>query len=333
MLEEEIYKDGCTPPKIPACAPPVQTHSPRLCSEHRCTMSHVEKFDSYVEAFNSSARLIRTYLASQPADGHGSYARQQQQQLSEADILARAPDQVRRARQSIFNATIKIQQQLSGPIQFCQQMNINVRSSQKGQPRVDPACFQNANILGIQAQQLACLLWLMHFDIPSHVPQDSMSSISYEALALSAKVPLSHLKLVVRMAMTNGVFQAVKSSPQYVKHNALSYHMAVDKTCGQTLQLLTKTVVPTAMKMPEMTTRFKGGEKPNETAHNIAFHTDLPFYEYLRENPTAKARFESGMKSLGGVADAHIEDLVQGFDWAGLGEAYVVDVSPCTVSF
>lgn len=144
-------------------------------------------------------------------------------------------------------------------------------------------------------------------------------------MAEAANVPEHQLRHIARMAITSGLFR--ESSPGMLGHSPLSAHFATNPLHLQTALFQTEVSAPIALKMAEMTRRYNGSEEPNETAHNIAQGTDLPFFAYLSQNPTIAARLQAGMKFLGGAEGTHIEHLVEMFDWAALGEAKVVDVS------
>ncbi len=63
------------------------------------------------------------------------------------------------------------------------------------------------------------------------------------------------------------------------------------------------------------------------TAYNLAFNTDLPFFDHLAQIPERRDQFKGYMKSVTASGGTDLKHLLEGFDWASLGEAVVVDVS------
>ena len=183
------------------------------------------------------------------------------------------------------------------------------------------ACF-------LKFQHLSCLRWIVHFNIPAYIPLDSQ--ISYASLAEVANVPEYQLRQIVRMAITNGIFR--EPSPDMLTHTPLSAYIADNAIYAETTLFQTETTASTALKMTEMTSKYNGSEKIDQTAHNLAMDTDVPFFSYLGRNPAIAARLQAAMKFLADAEKTDTQHLVEMFDWAGLGEAEVVDVSelsPC----
>lgn len=127
------------------------------------------------------------------------------------------------------------------------------------------------------------------------------------------------------MAMTSGLFR--EAERDMLAHTPLSEHFVTNPLYLQTLLFLTETSLPTAIKMAEMTSQFNGSEKPNQTAHNIAMNTEVPFFPYLSQNPIVAGRLQAAMMTLGDAEETHTRHLIESFDWAALEEAHVVDVS------
>jgi 6-hydroxytryprostatin B O-methyltransferase len=194
--------------------------------------------------------------------------------------------------------------------------------------RLTPSMVQavsstDASFPGWKFQHLSCLRWVVHFNIPAHVPLDA--SVSYTSVANAAKVPEHQLRQIARMAMTNGLFR--EPSPNMLAHTPLTAHLATNPVYFETTLFQTETTASIAGKMTEMTRKYGGSEMPDETAHNIAMETDLPFFRYLSINPTIAARLQQAMKFVAGAEETHTAHLVEMFDWAGLGMTEVVDVS------
>jgi len=174
-----------------------------------------------------------------------------------------------------------------------------------------------------QYQHLACARWLCHFGIPSLIPDDG--AMSYHDIAQEAQVPEYQLRKICRMAMTSGLFRELDNNT--LAHTAISRGLRHGSPFLDAMMFLTETASVTASKMVDMTVRYGSSSAQNNTAFNVAFDTDLPFYAYLSQNPTVGAQLAGSMKFFGVGGELHLKHLVNGYDWAGLGEATVVDVS------
>ena len=163
----------------------------------------------------------------------------------------------------------------------------------------------------------------MHFNVPQHVPLTG--SISYNDLAQKTGVPVSHLQRAIHVAIANGMFREEKG--YQIHHNELSANLCTDADFVSTLKWLVESNEPIAQRFVEMTEKWKGSESNIHTAHNLANSTELPFYAYQSQRPDVVAKMAGAMRFVGSSGTQHIRHLVQGYDWAGLGKATVVDVS------
>ncbi|KAF8860485.1 S-adenosyl-L-methionine-dependent methyltransferase [Acephala macrosclerotiorum] len=208
-----------------------------------------------------------------------------------------APQNVLVARQTIIDSALKLQQLAVGPNEYLPYM-------------------------AVQYQYLACIRWLCHFSIPSHLPVQG--SVPYTEIANAAKVPELQLRRISRMAITSGFLS--EPSPGMLAHSSTSAPFANQQGLVDWALLLAELSAPTAQKMVEVTERYGGTSKKNETAFNIQHNTDLPYFDYFGQLPMLRARFASYMKTVGSFPGTNIKHLIHGFDWASLGEATVVDV-------
>jgi len=149
--------------------------------------------------------------------------------------------------------------------------------------------------------------------------------MSYSEVALKANVPDHQLRHVARMLITNGFF--AEPSPGSIAHSQLSAKFVAGSPYRDVNHFLSEITDATTYRMTEMTAQYKGSEKPNETAFNIALQTELSFFGYLSKNPAVAAELATAMKVLGGKDGTHTRHLINGFDWKKLGKAKVIDVS------
>ena len=187
----------------------------------------------------------------------------------------------------------------------------------------DPSSFLTE--LLVQQQQYASLRWLCHFDILSKIT-NSPGGVPYEDLAQLAGVPMTTLRAVARMAMTSGFL--AETPEGYLSHNALSSAIIEDRHLSHWLYYIVKHTVPLMGCLIPAVEKWGDSKLSNHTAYNIMGDTDLPFFEFLKSRPDLSAEFDAYMESQAIMhSGTHIDHLLQGFDWAALGEAVVVDVS------
>jgi 6-hydroxytryprostatin B O-methyltransferase len=149
--------------------------------------------------------------------------------------------------------------------------------------------------------------------------------MTYEELAATAKVPLATLKSVVRMAICMGFLS--EDSPGVVSHSRVSAHFRENAALQDWAVFMAEATLPMALKLYEATEKFGTTQNKTETAFNLAMNTNLPFFDYLNQSPHLTKQFAGYMKSVTSTQGTAIKHLVEGFDWAGLGAAKVVDVS------
>lgn len=86
--------------------------------------------------------------------------------------------------------------------------------------------------------------------------------------------------------------------------------------------------IPTAAAMVQATEKWPGSVKKTETAYNIAFNHDLPFFDHLSQSPVMTKQFSGYMRSVTDGQGMDLSHLVNGFDWASLPDkSLIVDVS------
>ncbi|KAK5988368.1 O-methyltransferase aurJ [Cladobotryum mycophilum] len=178
-----------------------------------------------------------------------------------------------------------------------------------------------------QYQTMFALRWITHFKVLELIPAEG--SISYSELALKAKVPESQLKSIARMAMTSYILQ--EPTPNHVAHSASSIMFVNNENMLHWAGFMFGASIPTAEAMVEATEKWPGSVRKTETAYNVAFNHDLPFFDHLSQSPTLTAQFSGYMKSVTSGQGTDLVHLLKGFDWASLPEdALVVDVGGST---
>lgn len=157
------------------------------------------------------------------------------------------------------------------------------------------------------------------------MPHDG-TPIAYASLATDISAPLDRLQSVARMAIATGLFWEPQSS--HIAHNSLSLAFAQDQALRDWAHFITEYGQPTAAAFADATQRWGRTEAKNETAYNVAFRTDLPFFDDIKQRRGLANEFARYMQSQARSDGLRYQHLVHGLDWAGrFGEgAHIVDV-------
>ena len=126
------------------------------------------------------------------------------------------------------------------------------------------------------------------------------------------------------MAMTSSLFY--EPEPEEVSHSVTSSLLVTDAGLHDWAVFMTNSTTPSALSLAEATEKWPEAIKKNETAYNVAFNTDLTFFEHLNTDPQKVKEFAGYMKHVQQSEGTALRHLVQGYDWSSLGKAKVVDV-------
>ncbi|KAK8055194.1 hypothetical protein PG993_000421 [Apiospora rasikravindrae] len=171
--------------------------------------------------------------------------------------------------------------------------------------------------------------WLCEYDIFSVVPLTG--TISYEDLATAAGVPEQRLKSITRMAMTSGLFRE-DASGKLLGHSATSKLFASNGDLYAYAKYMCFQSAPMAMQMTAASRQWGAHTlRPNETAYNVAFGTDLPFFDHIKSDEARTAKFAAYMRNVRSSEAVDLKHLVDGFEWGSiLPSGLVVDVGGST---
>lgn len=128
------------------------------------------------------------------------------------------------------------------------------------------------------------------------------------------------------MAMTSNVL--CETADKRLAHTAASAMFVNDPNMMDWARFMCEASVPTASNMVEATERWPGSQKKTETAYNVAFKHELPFFDHLAQDSKLNKQFSGYMKSVTGGEGTDLTHLVQGFPWETLPDnSLVIDVS------
>lgn len=176
---------------------------------------------------------------------------------------------------------------------------------------------------------------LAHFDVFSAVPLEG--DISYADIASKVNIPENRLRRFIRQAMSNHIF--TEPRPGYVAHTATSAIPVKIPSLKSFIGHITEDGGPASVKVIEALERWGASDRPAESGFGIAWGLDLKdgkdcVFRFVADDGEGEKkgfrmkRIGHAMESMKGDGAYDVGHVQQGFDWASLGEATVVDVSP-----
>lgn len=128
------------------------------------------------------------------------------------------------------------------------------------------------------------------------------------------------------MAMTSNVL--CETADKRVAHTAASAMFLNDPNMLHWARFMCGNSVLSASSMVQATERWPGSQRKTETAYNIAFNHELPFFDHVAQDSKLNEQFSGYMKSVTGGEGANLDHLVRGFPWETLPkDSLIVDVS------
>ena len=163
---------------------------------------------------------------------------------------------------------------------------------------------------------------IYHFGILDAIPLEGGATYSQ----ISTKVGLStaHIKAIVRQSVTNRILQ--EDLPDHVIHTASSALLLRNRAMMDWYGHTVDELFPASAKIAEALGKYKGSTAPEDSAFGLAFDTKEPIYKFFEQNPERQARFFGAMEGVGKDPGHSLQHIVEGYPWAELGEATVVDV-------
>ncbi|KAI9838008.1 MAG: hypothetical protein M1819_006162 [Sarea resinae] len=173
----------------------------------------------------------------------------------------------------------------------------------------------------IEKHNLAALQVINRFQIAKYVPLTG--DISFEELASKVGLDIDRVQRVVRQAMTCRIFTEPRD--EYVAHTATSKLLrdpGVSAWVGHNLE----EHFPASAKLSDTFEKYEHSKEPDQSALTVAFDYSGSYWDLITEHPDRAQRFSDAMGWATDGGAYSTEHLANGFDWAKLGKATVVDV-------
>ncbi|KUI68466.1 6-hydroxytryprostatin B O-methyltransferase [Cytospora mali] len=171
------------------------------------------------------------------------------------------------------------------------------------------------------AINLASIQAIGRFHIASMVPAGGQTS--YGSIAKQIGLSEQMTRRLLRHAMTLHIFR--EPEPGFVGHTQTS-RLLRDPENNAFLDWQPEVGWPSSLKLVDALQKWPGSEEPDETAFSLANPNGGSIYNIFSQDPERALKFARGMKVFGDLPEFNISNTVQGYDWAALGQAQVVDV-------
>ena len=166
---------------------------------------------------------------------------------------------------------------------------------------------------------------IYRFKIPQAVPLYSGATFS----EIAAKTGLTEHRVssVIRQAAMNKIFHEDKTN--HVVHTAVSSLLVKDPVMWDWVGHFTEEGFPTNAAWSKTMQKYPNSEELNEAPFAVAFNYDKPggFFQYTAEHEESQTRFFGAMKGQGIADGISYKYIIDGYDWAGLENATIADVS------
>ncbi|KAL8725156.1 MAG: hypothetical protein Q9166_007531 [cf. Caloplaca sp. 2 TL-2023] len=117
-----------------------------------------------------------------------------------------------------------------------------------------------------------------------------------------------------------------EDGPDHVIHTASSALLLRDRAMMDWYGHCIEEMFPASAKIAEALEKYQGSTAPQDSAFGLAFDTKEPIYKFLEQYPDRQARFFGAMEGVGKDPGHSLDHIVNGYPWAELEKATVVDV-------
>ncbi|KAG8532388.1 uncharacterized protein KY384_002873 [Bacidia gigantensis] len=169
---------------------------------------------------------------------------------------------------------------------------------------------------------ITALSVVLEFGIATAVPLHG--DISFQELSQIVGFDVGRLERILRLLFVRKIF--TESRPGYVAHSTVSAYLAENKELAAFLGHCTGEAFPAASRLTDSIRRYPYSEGPDQAGFNLALDTPDPVFTFLSKHPERFHRFNLGMAGISQTIGRSPKQVVEGWDWASLGKATVVDV-------
>lgn len=150
---------------------------------------------------------------------------------------------------------------------------------------------------------------------------------TYKEVAEKTGLTEHRVASILRQTAINHIFH--EDRPNHVVHTATSKLMITDPLMWDYLGHYTEENFPSTAKMAPTLAKYPKSEELHETpfCEALDYHKPGGFFQYTNENAESQKRFFNVMREVGMMPGVDYRHVAKGYDWEGLGNATVIDVS------
>ncbi|KAF2707636.1 S-adenosyl-L-methionine-dependent methyltransferase [Pleomassaria siparia CBS 279.74] len=208
------------------------------------------------------------------------------------------PPHITQAKQTVLEAMDELEALLLGPM---------------------PKIF---NDLVVRLTGQTSLHAIAKFKLANNVPFDS--TITIPELAKTSGLDEGDCNRLISHALTNRLF--VEEEPGVIKHSAMTSAIVNVPLFRDWIEETCENMWSSAPRIVSAMEKWPGSEEPNETAYNLARHTELPFFADISADKSGMRakRFADSMSFFQANPTMRTSLIVDNYDWAS--HKVVVDV-------
>ncbi|KAK8050752.1 hypothetical protein PG994_012482, partial [Apiospora phragmitis] len=181
--------------------------------------------------------------------------------------------------------------------------------------------------LATHSQLLACLHWLIEFQVLACIPL--RGSVAAQDVANLVGVPEGQLLRIVRMTATAGFLR--EAQPGFVAHTSLSEPFVSKLVHLDALMFLAQTAAPAASMMNAATKRH-GKEEGTASALTLALNTRETFQMLRESRPKLQRQWLAHLACEIDNDDECVIELLSQLDWKKLQNVTIVDVASTSMT-
>ncbi|KAI1266969.1 sterigmatocystin 8-O-methyltransferase [Xylariaceae sp. FL1019] len=161
---------------------------------------------------------------------------------------------------------------------------------------------------------------IVRFKILDMIP--SGSQVSYEDIAEKTNLDKWLVRRLLRHAISMRILR--EPEPGMVAHTKISKFLAIPYITAWA-SFESRDTWPAIPRVGEAIEKWPSSQEASETAYALA-NGGKSVYEVLNSDPEVAMRFAGGMKSLDHVPGCGDAFVAKAYDWASLGEVFIVNV-------
>jgi hypothetical protein len=163
---------------------------------------------------------------------------------------------------------------------------------------------------------------IIRYDIARSFPADSTTTIP--EIVQNSELHVDDVQRIIRHALTQGLFREPRSG--VVAHSATTQVIVKVPYASDWLAAALQRMGTVSGHVVDAMQKWPGSQEPTQTAYNMAYDTDLPFFVHLSQDETKFKHFASAMTFFTSTPAMKSDFAIDGYDWAQHASDTIVDV-------